>query len=146
MQIRSQLNTTLPRVIVIAIATVFVLTVLGTTVLLWSCSNCDASLVDWVGIFFAGIAIVLAVPGWIIMAVGLVQTVKNMFVMTAHVNDSFQDANWTYRFNRFNLVCAPRYLTEKGLVARKKTFKGFLTFFLGLAFWVPLILMQEFGF
>ena len=80
------------------------------------------------------------------MAIGVVQTVKNMFVMTAHVNDSFQDANWIYRFNRFNFVYAPRYLTETGLVACKKIFKGFLTFFLGVAFWVPMILMQEFGF
>ena len=96
-------------------------------------------------VFLAGNAIVLAVPGWIVMVVGLVRVLKNMFVMAAHVNDSFESASWMYRFNRFNLVYAPRYLDEKGLAARKKIFMGMLMFFLGAAMWVPLMLIQEFG-
>ncbi len=87
----------------------------------------------------------LAIPGWIIMAIGFVQILKNMFVMTSHVNDSFQSAGWTYRFNRFNLIYAPHYLMEKGLAARKKVFKGFLTCLLGAALWVPMILLLECG-
>lgn len=79
------------------------------------------------------------------MVVGLVRAAKNMFIMAAQVNNSFQSANWTYRFNRFNLVYAPRYLNEKGLVARKKIFLALLTFFLGVAMWVPLMLIQGFG-
>jgi hypothetical protein len=141
-----QFNTTLPRVFVIAIVTVFVVTILGGAAFLWSCSSCEASLIDWVPVFFVGIAIVLAVPGWIIAVVGIVLAGVNMFVMAARVNDAFQDAHWTYRFNRFNLIYAPRYLTEQGLIARKKIFKGILIFFLGAALWVPLILVQEFGF
>ena len=140
-----QLNTTLPRVIVISVATVSAVTSLGGAVFLWTCSSCDASFKDWFLAFFLGNAIVIAVPGWIVGVIGLVQIVKNMFVMTAHVNDSFQSANWTYRFNRFTLIYAPRYLTEKGLLARKKTFRGFLLFCLGAAMWVPLILVQGFG-
>jgi hypothetical protein len=141
-----QFNTTLPRVFIIAIVTVFVVTILGGAAFLWSCSSCEPSLIDWVAVFFAGVAVVLAVPGWIIAVVGIVQAGVNMFVMAARVNYAFQDAHWTYRLNRFNLIYAPRYLTEQGLVARKKIFRGFLLFFLGVALWVPLILVQEFAF
>ena len=95
--------------------------------------------------FLAGNAIVLAVPGWIVMAVGMVRALKNMFVMAANVNDSFQTANWMYRFNRFNLIYAPRYLDEKGFGARRSVFRGFLTFLLGAAMWVPLMLIVEFS-
>ena len=95
--------------------------------------------------FFAANPIVLAVPGWIVMMFGLVRVLKRMFVMAAQVNDSFQSASWMYRLNRFNLVYAPRYLNDKGLAARKRIFMGMLTFFLGIALWVPLIVIQEFG-
>lgn len=96
-------------------------------------------------IFLISNAIVLAVPGWIVMIVGVVRTVTNMFVMAGQVNDSFQSASWMYRLNRFNLVYAPRYLNEKGLIARKKILKGTLIFILGAAMWIPLILVQEFS-
>lgn len=140
-----ELNTSLPRVIIISIATVFAVTTAGFAVFLFTCSSCELSVGNWLLAFFAGNAIVLAVPGWIVMVVGLVRAAKNMFIMAAQVNNSFQSANWTYRFNRFNLVYAPRYLNEKGLVARKKIFLALLTFFLGVAMWVPLMLIQGFG-
>ena len=96
-------------------------------------------------VFVTGNAIVLAVPGWIVMVVGIVRAIKNMFVMATQVNESFEGANWMYRFNRFNLVYAPRYLNKRGLAARKKIFMGMLIFFLGTAMWIPLMLIQEFG-
>jgi hypothetical protein len=140
-----ELNTSLPRVVAISIATVFVVTTTGFAVFLLTCPSCELSFGNWLLVFVTGNAIVLAVPGWIVMAVGIVRAIKNMFVMAAQVNESFEGANWTYRFNRFNLVYAPRYLNEKGLAARKKIFMGMLMFFLGAAMWIPLMLIQEFG-
>ncbi len=128
-----------------SIATAFVVTTSGFAVFLFTCAICELSFGNWLLVFLAGNAFALAVPGWIVAVVGLVRVLKNMFVMAAQVNDSFRSANWMYRFNRFNLVYAPRYLNEKGLAARKKVFMGLLMFFLGVAMWVPLMLIQEFG-
>lgn len=140
-----ELNTSLPRVIAISVATVFALTTIGFAVFFFTCSSCNLSIGDWLLAFVAGNAIVLAVPGWIIMAIGFVRALINMFVMAGQVNDSFESAGWIYRFNRFNLVYAPRYLNSNGLAARRKIFFGMLTFFLGAAMWIPLILIMEFG-
>ncbi len=112
---------------------------------LLTCPSCELSLGNWLLVFLAANAIVLAVPGWIVMVVGLWRVMKNMFMMATQVNDTFQGAHWTYRFNRFNLVFAPRYLNEAGLVTRRKLFRGLLTFLLGIGMWVPLILLQELG-
>jgi len=138
-----ELNTSPLRVIGISIATVFAVTTAGFAVFLLTCPSCELSLGNWLIVFFAANAIVLAVPGWIVMVVGLWRVMKNMFMMATQVNDAFQDAHWTYHFNRFNLVFAPRYLNEAGLVARTKLFRGLLTFLLGIGMWVPLILLQE---
>lgn len=96
--------------------------------------------------FILGIAIVMAAVGWIVGVFGLVRVVKNSFVMIAHVTDSFQDANWSLRFNRFNLIYCPKYLTSKGLDARNEVFKSFGLFMLGMVLWLPLFLVQEFAF
>jgi len=139
------LNTSLPHVIAISIGTVIALTTAGFVVFLFTCSSCELSFGKWLLAFLAGNAIVLAFPGWIVMVVGLVRIARNMFVMAAQVNDSFHSANWTYSFNRFNLVFAPRYLNDKGLTARKKLFMGLLTFFIGAAMLAPPMLIQESG-
>jgi hypothetical protein len=140
-----ELNTSLPRVIAISIPTVFVVTTAGLAAFLVTCPSCELSLRNWLIVFFAANAIVLAVPGWIVTVFGLGRIMKNMFMMAVNVNDNFQDAHWTYHFNRLNLVFAPRYLNEYGLVARTKLFRGLLTFLLGIGMWVPLILIQELG-
>ena len=139
-----QLSTTLPRVVAISIATVFVVTTIGIVLFFWTCSGCEPSLRSWLSALFVSSGIVLAASGWIVGVVGFVRMVKNLFIMAAHVNESFRSANWTYRINRFNLIYAPRYLTEKGLLSRKGVFKGFVMFLLGVSMCVPLILMMGF--
>ena len=143
MQSRLQLGTTIPRLIVIGVATAIVVTTIGFAAFLWSCSSCSASLTDWILIQYTGIAIVAAVLGWVFMVSGFVEMIKNMLAMTGHVNDTFQDASWVYRFNRFNLVYAPRYLTEEGLLARKESFRGLRRFILGGVLWIPALLIPN---
>ncbi|MEM7430939.1 MAG: hypothetical protein AAF351_03250 [Pseudomonadota bacterium] len=135
--------TTPRRVIVIILATTLVVTLGGYALFISQCDQCEPAVGDWLWLFFAGIAVLLAAAGFVLVATGIGRSVWCAIRMAFHVNDTFETASWAHRFNRLNLIYAPRYLNEQGLKYRRSVFTGLLTFFLGLALSLPIILVTH---
>ena len=91
-------------------------------------------------------AISLSVIGFFFLVTGLVSLIANAFAMTLHVNATFDNAPWWLRFNRFNLIARPSYLTETGLDTRRKVGIALVRIMFGFALCVPAIIFQQLAF
>ena len=127
------------RAFAILIIVAFTASILGTIFFWVSGADVESLFSIWVAIFFLSVAVPISFVGFLVSFVGGIAMFYHLFAMLAYVDEDWAQESWVIRFNPFHVIYLPHHLTEPGLIARRKVFRGLLLFFGGMLLSLPAI-------